>query len=223
MAQGPHAEIISPYFMHMRALLNGGLILGDVQVKTLKKTRAKTLYEGFTSSFPPPKIVFKFDFDWSQVWLRLQSPMLEPGAREVMFMVVHNIIANRDRLFSKFHMVPNADCLHCNVLHDNVHVFCECVLVRESWFWIRQRLIGMIPHSGATSNFEFLNLMFEKSAFENQVIWMIGIHVQMVWEHVICKKKSLKIETLKSEYRMKFVEHQKSNMPDLGCIVGLLD
>ena len=109
------------------------------------------------------------------------------------------------------------------MLHDNVHVFCECVLVRESWFWIRQRLIGMIPHSGATSNFEFLNLMFEKSAFENQVIWMIGIHVHMVWGHVICKKKSLNIETLKSEYKMKFVEHQKSNMPDLGYIVGLLD
>ena len=138
-------------------------------------------------------------------------------------MVVHNIIANRDRLFSKFHMVPNADCLHCNVLHDNVHVFCECVLVRESWFWIRQRLIGMIPHSGATSNFEFLNLMFESGPLDGEVIWLIGVYVHFVWDYMICKKKQLKLRILQSEYELKFTTHKHSKMPDLGYIVGLLD
>ena len=137
-------ELILSYFLHMKALLVGGLVLGDIE---LKKLTAKTLYEGFTSSFPAPKIVFKFDIDWSLVWCRLQCPMLESGAREVLFMGINNIIANGDRLHSKFHMVPSPNCVHCNVLHDNVHLFCECLLVREAWFWVRQRILWILPKS----------------------------------------------------------------------------
>ena len=93
MARGPHAELISPYFSHMKSLLVGGIVLEDIDISKLKKTSPKTLYASFTSTFPPPKIVFKFDADWLQVWQRLQSPMLEPKAREILFMVVNNIIA----------------------------------------------------------------------------------------------------------------------------------
>ena len=62
----------------MKALLVGGIVLGEIQVSNLKKTSAKTLYTGFTSSFPPPKVEEKFDIDWSQVWRRLQSPSWNP-------------------------------------------------------------------------------------------------------------------------------------------------
>ena len=81
MAIGPHAELISPYFFHMKSLLVAGLVLEDVNAKKLRRTTAKILYAGFTSSFPPPKIEYRYDVDWSQVWRRVQSPMLEPGAR----------------------------------------------------------------------------------------------------------------------------------------------
>ena len=63
MGQGPHAEIISPYFLHMKALLVGGIVLGEIQVSNLKKTSAKILYAGFTSSFPLPKVVYKYNID----------------------------------------------------------------------------------------------------------------------------------------------------------------
>ena len=141
MAAGPRAEIISPYFSHMKELLLAGISLGDVDVSNLRKRTAKSLYKSFTTSFPPPKIVYKYEaeVDWSSVWMRLQSPMLEPRAKEAMFMIVHNIVPNRDRLHNKFNMVPDQNCIHCRVLHDNVHVFCECQLVRESWLWVRQR------------------------------------------------------------------------------------
>ena len=45
----------------MKALLVGGLTLGDISIVKLKKVTARDLYLGFTSSFPPPKVVFKFD------------------------------------------------------------------------------------------------------------------------------------------------------------------
>ena len=88
--------------------------LGDIDVANLKKTSAKSLYLGFTSSFPPPKVVFKYNVDWNQVWHRLQSPMLEPRAREIFFLVINNIVANRDRLFNKFNMVQSPKCIKCN-------------------------------------------------------------------------------------------------------------
>ena len=72
MARGPHAELISPYFSHMKSVLVGGIVLEDIDISKLKKTSSKTLYASFTYTFPPPKIVFKFDADWLQVWQCLQ-------------------------------------------------------------------------------------------------------------------------------------------------------
>ena len=127
---GFHAEIISLYFQHMKELLIAEKTVGDIDVKHLRKVSCKSLYSGFTSTFPPPKVVYKYDIDWSKVWMNLQSAMLEPRGKEILFMIVNNIVPNRDRLFDKFNMVPNHDCVHCCVLHDNVHVFCDCQLVQ---------------------------------------------------------------------------------------------
>ena len=222
MAAGPHAEIISPYFKHMKELLISEIVIGGINVKELRKVSCKALYSGFTSTFPPPKVVYKYDIDWNRVWGNLQSAMLEPRGREILFMIVHNIVPNRDRLFNKFNMVPSHDCVHCGIIHDNVHLFCECQLVREAWFWVRQRLLGLLPDIfGNTSNFEFLHLMFEFSIMNNEVIWMLGVWVQLVWNTVICKKKHLKIESVQSEFSLKFVSHQNSHLPALAHIIGL--
>ena len=64
---------------------------------------------------------------------------------------------------------------------------------------------------------------FESSPMDGEVIWIIGVYVQLVWDQVICKKKQLKLKTLQSECQLKFVSHKHSKMPNLGYIVGLLD
>ena len=81
MTRGGHAEIISTYFQHMRLLLTEGFLLGDIRVNALGSVTAKELYKGYTSTLPPPKVVFKFDVDWMLVWARLDSPVLDPLAR----------------------------------------------------------------------------------------------------------------------------------------------
>ena len=82
----------------MKALLAGSLILGDIQPGKLKLVNAKNLYMGFTSTFPPPKITFKYDIDWNPVWMRLQNPVLDMYSRDIMFMIIHNIVANKERV-----------------------------------------------------------------------------------------------------------------------------
>ena len=67
MGPGPHAEILSPYFQHMKALLTGSVILGDIDVMKLKLVTAKSLYMAYTSTFPPPKVVYKYDVIWELV------------------------------------------------------------------------------------------------------------------------------------------------------------
>ena len=221
MAVGPHAEIISPYFQHVKALLVGGLLLGDVKPQALELVTAKELYKSFTTTFPPPKIIFKYDVQWEQVWRRLQNPVLDPLARDTLFTIIHNIVPNKERVH-RFHMIASPNCSACGVIANNVHNFCECGSVREAWFWLRQRILGLMPqNAGIISNFEFLNLMFDSGPFESEILWLLGVHVQIVWNNVICKKKLLSQSFMKSEVQQSFFDHHAARKPILGHISGL--
>ena len=83
-----------------------------VEVGRLGQVTAKVLYQGLTSTFPPPKVVLKFDVDWNQVWQRLQIPVLDTLGKEVLFLVIHNIVANKDRMF-RCNMSPTSNCQAC--------------------------------------------------------------------------------------------------------------
>ena len=219
MAAGPHAEIISPFFQHLRMLLVEGLVLGDVNAESLKEVSAKFLYQQYTSSFPPPKVVFKFDCDWSVVWSRLDSPVLDPSAREFMFMIINNIVPNRERLFMKMNMVENPGCLKCHVREDNVHLFTECILVNEAWFWVRSRVLTLLPENcSKTSNFEFLNLMFEKHVMDLEIVWLLGTVVAFIWNEKIVRKRKVNLEHLKGHLKLEYRANQLSRKPRLGYI-----
>ena len=97
-------------------------------------------------------------------------------------------------------------------------MFCECSSVREDWFWLRQRLLGLLPEEARiTSYFEFLHLMFESSPFETEVVWLLGVHVNLVWEIKVCKKKNVNQNLIKTKY----LNQHFSNKPILNHIVGL--
>ena len=106
MGPGPHAEIVSPYFQHMQSLLTGAVILGDIDVNKLRLVTAKSLYLGFTTTFPPHKVVFKFNVNWGQVWTRLQNPVLDMMGREKF----HNIFQNNDNPENKNAEKVNTTC-----------------------------------------------------------------------------------------------------------------
>ena len=222
MASGPHAEIISPYFQHMRLLLVESLVLGDVDVSRLASVTAKNLYLGYTSSFPPPKVIFKYDVEWSIVWRRLDSPVLDPLAREHLFMIINNIVPNRERLYLKMHMVNSPQCVVCHVREDNTHMFMECDLVREAWGWVRLRLLSMLPANCAvTSNFEFLNLMFEEHVMDKELVWLIGTFLEFVWMKKLMKHKKVKLEHLIGYVELKYKANQYSKKPVLDYIIGI--
>ena len=216
---GPHAEIVPPYFKHMRLLLVEGLVLGDLSVGNLRKVTAKALYQECTTSFPPPKVVFKHDIDWPLVWNRLDYLVLEPLGRDVLFSIVHNIVPNRDRLFNKMHMVNSPNCMECGVREDITHIFTECVMVREAWGWVRMRLLGLLSEESARcSNFEMINLMFEKHFMDLEAVWLVATFVEFVWLEKFMRKKIVKIEHIVGHMKMRYKANQVSRKPSLGFI-----
>ena len=219
MANGPHAEIVSSYFQHMRLLLVEGLELGDLTVAKLKAVTAKALYEGFTTSFPPPKVVFKYNIDWQLVWARLEYLVLEPHGREVLFNIVHNIVPNKERLFTKMHMVNSPNCMVCGVREDNTHIFTECIMVREAWGWVRMRLLGLLSEASARcSNFELINLMFEKHHMDTEAVWLVATFVEYVWLEKVMRNKNVKLEHIVGHLKLRYRANQVSKKPSLGYI-----
>ena len=126
-------------------------------------------------------------------------------------MIIHNIVANKDRVF-KFNMAASPNCPTCEVVQDNVHSFCECLAVREAWFWLRQRLLDMLPAEAAmNSNFEFINLMFVSNLFDREMTWLIGVYVGLVWDYVVCKTRLLTQDLVKVECGQRYLGHHAAN------------
>ena len=183
---------------------------------------AKELYLSYTSTFPPPKVVFKFSVDWSLVWERLDSALLEPRSREFLFLIVNNIVPNRERLFDKMHMVASPNCLICGVREDNIHLFTECVLVRETWGWVRNGLLRLLPEDCAiTSNFEFINLMFSKHLMENEAVWLIGTFIQFAWTEKFQKKRNVELKKFIGHAKLCYKENQAARKPLLGYLMNI--
>ena len=68
-------------------------------------------------------------------------------------------------------MTHSPNGLSCGVIQDNVYLFCECVSVREAWFWIRQRLLSLLPPEAVrTSNFEMLHVCAERVGRGGRVV-----------------------------------------------------
>ena len=149
--------------------------------------------------------------------------MLDPSAREQLFMIINNIVANRERLFMKMNMVNSPNYLRCNVREDNTHLFMECIMVQEAWGWLRAKLLSLLPDGCAiTSNFEFLNLMFKKDVLDNEVVWLLGGFLDFVWTEKLMKGRFVKLEILIGVLKMKYRSYLFSKKhPSLNHIFGI--
>ena len=80
----------------------------------------------------------------------------------------------------------------------------------------------MLPADcGVTSDFELLHLMFASNLLENEIVWLLGVYVQLVWDQVVCKKNLLNQQLVKVECAQQYLNHHASNKPDLAHIMGI--
>ena len=119
-------------------------------------------------------------------------------------------------------MVNTPNCLVCGVREDNTHLFTECVMVREAWGWVRMRLLSLLTQQGArTSNFEFINLMFEKHFMDVEAVWLVGTFVELVWVEKIQRNRNVTINHLIGHMKLCYKANQVSKKPTLGFIANI--
>ena len=87
------------YFAYIADLVAEMIISEKVTAETIKNLKNKTVYAELTSSFPPPKVVMESNRDYSSAWKRLHSPVVDGKARDVLFLLLHNKLPVKERLF----------------------------------------------------------------------------------------------------------------------------
>ena len=118
------------YFAHIAELVTEMMISDRVTAETIKTITNKTVYAEMTSSFPPPKVVMESNRDYSKAWRRFHNPVVDSKAKDVLFLLLHNKLPVRERLF-RIGLRHDPYCLRCAgaEVHDIVHLFCSCVAV----------------------------------------------------------------------------------------------
>ena len=173
MGQGIHAQNGPPYIKHLHDLLEVAIDREVIDVNNLKLANAKNIYKDYTTTFPTPKIMDKYQLPWNDIFKRLWNPVLEPPVQSLMFLLIHNILPVRTRLF-RLKLANDNKCLEDHLEEDVEHVFCHCVKTRECWQWVRWKITDeLIPvNFPVPSDFELLNLCFE-SPLEKEIIWIV--------------------------------------------------
>ena len=153
------------------------------------------------------------------------SPVLTAGARDVLFLLIHNKLPVKERLF-RIGLALDPYCELCpgGIVADVEHFFCSCVRVAPVWSWIRGKIVGLMGASGATvSDWELVNLFLPDSFRTKDMVWLLGTYVAKVWEEVQVRGKlRLRFETFFGFLSFKYREANLGSRLFLGVIPGVL-
>ena len=105
----------------------------------LEKVKVKDLYLNFTEILPPPKVVYKHDLPWEDIWKRINHLMLTVNQRELMFLLVHNILPTTEKLL-KMNQVETDQFEEVAGVATLEHLFCGCRRMQVAWVWMRLKV-----------------------------------------------------------------------------------
>lgn len=153
------SENITPYFKHVLNLIKDSSLSVEVRLENLHLFKSKSIYEDFTSTCVPPKVEDKFNIDWELVWQRLNLGVVSSDAKDVLFMVVHDIYPNKQRLF-RMGKHNTGCCPNCRgKIQDNKHLFTECTLTKSVWIFVKNKLVyNKVIKNLIVDDFELLML-----------------------------------------------------------------
>ena len=72
----------------------------------------RIVYAEMTSSLPSPKVVRESNLDYSLTWSRLNSSVVDARARDVMYLMIHNKLPVKERLF-RIRLKNDPYCMAC--------------------------------------------------------------------------------------------------------------
>jgi hypothetical protein len=105
-------------FKHLKDLFIEAHANEVIDIENLNKV-PKDVYKDFTSSIPPPKYE---NMPWNDIWDRVNRPVLKFHVRDVMFLLIHNKLPTRERLF-RLNQCRDDQCDLGDVLENIEHLF----------------------------------------------------------------------------------------------------
>ena len=212
MGGGDHAGRTPDYFQHLQRLFMEAHATEIVDSNHLNKIPAKDIYADFTSTFPPPKVIYKYEnMPWEEIWGRLNKPVLSSHERDVMFILIHNIIPTRERLF-RLNQCRSDQCDKGDGVEDVEHLFTGCVRTQVAWAWCRRKIMHLMPDLPTyPSNFELINLAYD-STMDDEICWLVTQYCCYVYE----QKKSrahnyvIDVDKLRNHLMGLYIKNQRS-------------
>ena len=161
-------------------------------------------------------MIYKYDkLPWNDIWQRLNHPVLTSKVRDIMFLVIHNILPTMDRLH-RLNMRDNAICKKEDGIEDVEHLFTGCVRTQVAWAWTRRKVIHLMPDwvDQFPSNFELLHLAYE-ALLNTEILWVISTYCSYVWNEKVKSGNNYEIcvDKLRSFMMQNYQENQFSQNP----------
>ena len=98
--------------------------------------------------------------DYGVAWRRLHSTVVDVKARDVMFLLLHNKLPVKERLF-RIRLRPDPYCLRCAQAEicDIIHFFCGC----EAVSWLKRQVVRLGRMAQNVADRDVINLFFPNS------------------------------------------------------------
>ena len=165
------------------------------------------------------------DKNWSTIWKRLKSGVFSSEARSFLYLLIHERVGTKERgnrlMPGRF---PSPNCnLSCppGQPESILHRYSQCSHVSEAWELVRYQLSLLDISLNTTSDMDILSLNFEKGLWENALLWMIGVFVEVVESEVVLKRNKLNTATILGIFKQRKQNARYQALPELGIIPGL--
>ena len=151
------------------------------------------------------------------VWKRLYIPVLSSDERQLLFLLIHDKLPVKERLF-RIGLKPDPYCLICPAaLEGNrEHFFSGCIMTKDAWKWLRTTMLPLFNSGLLVSNLDLLTLFLPPRSDDHGIIWLLGKYVHYVWMMVYENEREVQVDKLFGflKYKYKSEEVQISSKLD---------
>ena len=217
---GEHAQELPAYFDHISQLVADAKACDFINQSNWRGLTSKTLYMQLIKSKPVPKVEQEAGFSYKEVWRRVSCSVLTPSARDSLYLLIHNKLPVRERLF-RIGLAVDPYCEVCPSAEvcDIEHFFCSCCRVSQVWQEVRAmlgRIVGV--NCDNCSDLQLVSLQFPGSLGVRQGVWLMGTFVSWVWEEIFIRGAPV----LKTEHFFGYLKFKYKIALQLGFVLGVL-
>ena len=170
-------------------------------------------------SKPVPKVEQEAGFSFKAVWRRVSCSVLAPSDRDSLFLLIHNKLPVRERLFRiGLALDPYCEVCPSAEICDVGHFFCSCYRVSQAWQGVRamlERVLGV--NCDNCSDLQLVSLHFPASMGGTKGVWLMGTFVSWVWEEIFIRGAPV----LKKEHFFGYLKFKYKIALQLGCDLGV--